>query len=51
MNPVLLKPQSDVGSQIVVQGKVWGTMKAGDYGARKSRADGAGAGKLCEAGS
>jgi adenosylcobyric acid synthase len=36
MNPVLLKPQTDVGSQIVVQGKVWGTMKAGDYGARKA---------------
>ena len=35
MNPVLLKPQSDVGSQIVVQGKVWGAMKAAQYGARK----------------
>lgn len=35
MNPVLLKPQNDVGSQIVVQGKVWGTMKAADYGTRK----------------
>ena len=35
MNPVLLKPQSDVGSQIVVRGKVWGTMKAADYGRRK----------------
>ncbi len=36
MNPVLLKPQSDVGSQVVVQGKVWGTMKAAEYGARKT---------------
>lgn len=36
MNPVLLKPQSDVGSQIVVQGKVWGTMKAAEFGKRKS---------------
>ncbi|MEM6382595.1 MAG: cobyric acid synthase [Pseudomonadota bacterium] len=36
MNPVLLKPQSDVGSQIVVQGKVWATMKAAEYGARKA---------------
>jgi len=31
MNPVLLKPQSDTGSQIVVQGKVWGAAKGRDY--------------------
>lgn len=31
MNPVLLKPQSDIGSQIVVQGKVFGQAKARDY--------------------
>jgi adenosylcobyric acid synthase len=31
MNPVLLKPQSDIGSQIVVQGKVVGHAKARDY--------------------
>jgi adenosylcobyric acid synthase len=31
MNPVLLKPQSQVGSQIVVQGKVFGTAKAVEY--------------------
>lgn len=36
MSPVLLKPQTDVGSQVVVQGKVWGTMKAAEYGARKT---------------
>lgn len=36
MNPVLLKPQTDVGSQVVVQGKVWGTMKAREYGRRKT---------------
>jgi adenosylcobyric acid synthase len=31
MNPVLLKPQSDVGSQVVVQGKVFGQARARDY--------------------
>jgi adenosylcobyric acid synthase len=35
MNPVLLKPQSEVGSQIVVQGKVFGTARAREYQARK----------------
>src|SRR3954464_528973 len=28
MNPVLLKPQSDTGSQIIVQGRMIGTAKA-----------------------
>jgi adenosylcobyric acid synthase len=31
MNPVLLKPQSETGAQIVVQGKVEGVAKAADY--------------------
>ena len=31
MNPVLLKPQSATGSQIVVQGKVFGSAKGRDY--------------------
>jgi adenosylcobyric acid synthase len=31
MNPVLLKPQSETGAQIVVQGKVEGAAKAADY--------------------
>ena len=31
MNPVLLKPQSEVGAQIVVQGRVYGTARAADY--------------------
>ncbi len=35
MNPVLLKPQSDTGAQVVVQGKVWGTQKAADYQAAR----------------
>ncbi len=35
MNPVLLKPQSEVGAQIVVQGKVVGTARARDYQSMK----------------
>lgn len=31
MNPVLLKPTSDVGSQAVVDGKIWGNVKAADF--------------------
>ncbi|MEM8665512.1 MAG: AAA family ATPase, partial [Pseudomonadota bacterium] len=31
MNPVLLKPQSQTGAQIVVQGKVWRSAAARDY--------------------
>ncbi len=31
MNPVLLKPQSQIGSQVVLQGKVWGNAKAREY--------------------
>ena len=31
MNPVLLKPQSEVGAQVVVQGRVVGTATARDY--------------------
>jgi adenosylcobyric acid synthase len=31
MNPVLLKPQSEVGAQVVVQGKVEGNAKASEY--------------------
>jgi adenosylcobyric acid synthase len=31
MNPVLLKPQSEIGAQIVVQGKVYGSAKAAAY--------------------
>jgi adenosylcobyric acid synthase len=35
MNPVLLKPQTDVGAQVVVQGRVVGAMKAREYQTRK----------------
>ncbi len=36
MNPVLLKPTGDVGSQIIVNGRAIGTMSARDYYARKT---------------
>ncbi len=35
MNPVLLKPQSEVGAQVVVQGRVQGNARARDYQAMK----------------
>ena len=37
MNPVLLKPESEVGAQVIVQGKRFATMKARDYGKQKSK--------------
>ena len=37
MNPVLLKPQSEVGSQVVVQGRMVATVKARDYQGWKPR--------------
>lgn len=36
MNPVLLKPETDTGAQIIVQGKRFGTMKAREYGRQKA---------------
>lgn len=35
MNPILLKPTSDMGSQVIVNGEVLGTMKAVEYYKRK----------------
>ncbi len=35
MNPVLLKPETDRGAQIVVQGGRWATLSAREYGTRK----------------
>lgn len=36
MNPVLLKPQSDIGAQVIVQGRMLGTALAADYQQRKA---------------
>ncbi len=36
MNPVLLKPESDTGAQVIVHGRRLATMKARDYGAQKA---------------
>jgi adenosylcobyric acid synthase len=41
MNPVLLKPQSEIGSQVVVHGKVVGNAKAREYQAMKPKLLGA----------
>ncbi|NHT78477.1 cobyric acid synthase [Rhizobiaceae bacterium CRRU44] len=41
MNPVLLKPQSETGSQVVVQGKVVGQARGRDYQAMKPKLLGA----------
>lgn len=41
MNPVLLKPQSEIGAQIILQGKVWGTLRAADYQTAKATLRGA----------
>ncbi|MBI1921391.1 MAG: cobyric acid synthase [Geobacter sp.] len=38
MNPVLLKPNSDTGSQVIVQGKVVGNMRVAEYNAYKPEA-------------
>src|SRR5881392_231535 len=35
MNPVLLKPESDLGAQVIVQGQRVATVKARDYAAFK----------------
>ncbi|MEM7566431.1 MAG: cobyric acid synthase [Pseudomonadota bacterium] len=36
MNPVLLKPESEVGSQVVVQGRVVGRARGAEYAAMKA---------------
>jgi len=37
MNPVLLKPQSEIGAQVIVQGEVFTTASARDYRGLKAR--------------
>ncbi|MCV0426467.1 MAG: cobyric acid synthase [Roseibium sp.] len=37
MNPVLLKPETDTGAQVIVQGKRFGTMRAREYGRQKEQ--------------
>nr|WP_310525489.1 cobyric acid synthase [Polymorphobacter sp.] len=41
MNPVLIKPQSDTGAQIIVHGRAIGHLSAADYQARKGERLGA----------
>lgn len=41
MNPVLLKPQSEIGAQVIVQGRVIGTAKADEYQSLKPQLMGA----------
>ena len=36
MNPVLLKPHSDIGAQIILRGRVWGSAEARDYQSRRA---------------
>src|SRR5215471_9664634 len=35
MNPVLIKPTSDTGSQVVLLGRVWGQVTASNYHLRR----------------
>ena len=38
MNPVLIKPQSDIGAQVIIQGKVVGNYSAVEYHSYKKEA-------------
>ncbi|MGH7825291.1 MAG: cobyric acid synthase, partial [Candidatus Binatia bacterium] len=31
MNPILLKPSTDIGAQVILLGKIWGQLTASDY--------------------
>ena len=38
MNPILLKPSTDIGAQVIIQGKVFGNMNAAEYHDFKKKA-------------
>jgi adenosylcobyric acid synthase len=35
MNPILLKPSTDLGAQVILLGKIWGQVSAADYHTRR----------------
>lgn len=35
MNPILLKPSTDTGAQVILLGKIWGQVTAADYHSRR----------------
>ena len=35
MNPILLKPSTDTGAQVILLGKIWGQVMASDYHTRR----------------
>jgi adenosylcobyric acid synthase len=35
MNPILLKPSTDTGAQVILSGKIWGQVSAADYHTRR----------------
>jgi adenosylcobyric acid synthase len=35
MNPILLKPATDIGAQVILLGKIWGQVTAADYHTRR----------------
>jgi adenosylcobyric acid synthase len=35
MNPILIKPSSDIGAQVIVRGRIWGQVTAADYHRRR----------------
>ena len=47
MNPVLLKPETDTGAQVILRGQRIGTLRAQELSRQESRAVAAGAGEFC----